>query len=252
MSTTIHKTKGIVLRSVKYGETSLIVSMITELFGLQTYIVNGVRKSFKKGAGKANMFQPSSILSMEVYHNEQKQMQRIKEFNWGYLYKNIQFDIRKNTVALFMVELLQKCLKQPEANAELFYFVEDSFIHLDESNDAVSANFPLFFALNLAGFFGVPPTPFKGNADEEELLFFDLEEGGFSIELPPHNNHIEGNLAKVTAELLMVMQPDELENIKLNHEFRRLLLHAYENYYRLHFQDFGILKTLPVLQEILS
>ncbi len=252
MSAQLYKTKGIVLRSVKYGETSLIVSIITELFGLQTYIVNGVRKSSKKGAGKANMFQPSSILNLVVYHNEQKQMQRIKEFNWGYLYESIQIDIKKNMVALFMIELLQKCLKQPEANAELFYFAEDSFIHLDESSDAVSANFPLFFALTLAGFFGVSPTPFKGNAEEQESLFFDLEEGGFSTEHPTHSNHIEGKLAKVTAELLMVMQPEELENIKLNHEFRRLLLQAYETYYRLHFQDFGTLRTLPVMQEIFS
>ncbi|MFL5786527.1 MAG: recombination protein O N-terminal domain-containing protein [Flavisolibacter sp.] len=35
----IHKTKGIVLRTVKYGETSLVVTMFTELLGLQYYIV---------------------------------------------------------------------------------------------------------------------------------------------------------------------------------------------------------------------
>jgi Recombination protein O C terminal. len=39
-------------------------------------------------------------------------------------------------VALFMIELLTKCLKQPEANPELFEFCEDAFIHLDESKDA--------------------------------------------------------------------------------------------------------------------
>ena len=252
MSTRVYKTKGIVLRSVKYGETSLIVSIMTELFGLQTYMVNGVRKSSKKGAGKANLFQPSSILNLVVYHNEMKQMQRIKEFSWGYLYKGIQFDIKKNTVALFMVELLQKCLKQPEPNTDMYNFVEDSFIQLDESNEHITANFPLFFALHLPGFFGVPPTPFKGDTEKTENIFFDLEEGGFSTEQPNHVNYIEGKYALVTAELLMVRQPDELAQIKLNHEFRRALLYAYETYYRLHFHDFGTLKTLPVLQEILS
>jgi DNA repair protein RecO (recombination protein O) len=48
------------------------------------------------------------------------------------------------------------------------------------------------------------------------------------------------------------MQPEELETIRLNHEFRRSLLFAYENYYALHLQDFGTMKTLPVLREILS
>ena len=75
----VHKTKGIVLRTVKYGETSVIVTIFTELFGIQSYLVNGVRTSTKKGTGKAMLFQPSAILDMIVYHNELKQLQRIKD-----------------------------------------------------------------------------------------------------------------------------------------------------------------------------
>src|SRR5436190_705169 len=154
MSSQLHKTKGIVLRGVKYGETSLIVTMFTELFGLQSYLVNGVRISTKKGSGKANLFQPTAILDLIVYHNELKNLQRIKEFKWNHLYQHILSDIKKNAVALFMVELLTKSLKQPEANPDLFYFVEDCFLHLDESSETITANFPLFFALHLAVFFG--------------------------------------------------------------------------------------------------
>src|SRR5690348_7054414 len=136
----LHKTRGIVLRTVKYGETSVIVTIFTELFGVQSYLVNGVRTSTKKGTGKASLFQPTAILDMVVYHSELKQLQRIKEFKWGHLYKHILSDVRKNAVALFMVELLTKCLKQPEANPDLFHFVEDVFVHLDESTDSIAAN----------------------------------------------------------------------------------------------------------------
>ncbi len=66
----IHATKGIVLRTIKYGETSVIASIFTELFGIQSYIVNGVRTQSK--TSKAHFFQPSSMLEMEVYHNELK------------------------------------------------------------------------------------------------------------------------------------------------------------------------------------
>src|SRR6202007_845513 len=124
----LHKTKGIVLRTVKYGETSMIVTLFTELFGVQSYLVNGVRTSTKKGTGKATLFQPSAILDLVVYHNELKQLQRIKEFRWGYLYQHILSDVKKNSVALFMVELLARCLKQPEAHPDLFHFAEDSFL----------------------------------------------------------------------------------------------------------------------------
>jgi len=73
----LHKTKGMVFRTVKYGETSLIVTVYTELFGVQSYLVNGVRTSTKKGPGRANLFQPAAILDLIVYHNELKHLQRI-------------------------------------------------------------------------------------------------------------------------------------------------------------------------------
>jgi DNA repair protein RecO (recombination protein O) len=248
----LHKTKGIVLRAVKYGETSLIVTMFTELFGVQSYIVNGVRVSVRKGSGRANLFQPSAILDLIVYHNELKHLNRIKEFKWGYLYQHIFSDVIKNSVGLFMVELLTKCLKQPEPNPDLFQFVEDSFIQLDQSSEGVMANLPLFFALHMANFFGVSPVPAKFHRQEEGNIYFDLKEASFSNQQPEHPHYIEGKLALVTAELLKVRHPSELEEIKLNSELRRELLKAYEIYYALHIQDFGTMKTLPVLREILS
>src|ERR1700712_2316525 len=96
----VHKTTGIVLRTIKYGETSVIAAIYTELFGLQSYLVNGVRTSSKKGPGRASLFQPGAILDLVVYHSELKNLQRIKEFKWGYLYKHIFSDIFKNSVAL--------------------------------------------------------------------------------------------------------------------------------------------------------
>lgn len=248
MSQNLHKTKGIVLRTVKYGETSVIVTIFTELFGIQSYLVNGVRTSTKKGSGKANLFQPSVILEMIVYYNELKNLQRIKEFRWGYLYQHILSDIKKNAVALFMVELLTKCLKQPEANPDLFHFCEDAFMHLDKSSESIIANFPLFFALHLPVFFGFR---FIDNYNNKNI-FLDLKEGKFEHEQPDHPYFLADKQALITSQLLKIMRPEELEDIKLNHDFRRNLLLVFETYYALHIQDFGTMKTLPVLREILS
>ncbi|MBV9963249.1 MAG: recombination protein O N-terminal domain-containing protein, partial [Parafilimonas sp.] len=65
-----YKTKGIVLRTIQYGETSVITSVYTELFGMQSYIVKGVRQSTRKTQSKQMYFQPAAMLEMEVYHNE--------------------------------------------------------------------------------------------------------------------------------------------------------------------------------------
>ena len=245
---TLHKTKGIVLRTVKYGDTSVIVTIFTELFGIQTYIVNGVRTHSKKGSGKANLFQPAALLDLVVYHNELKNIQRIREFRWSYLYRHVFFDVIKNAVALFMVELLQKTLKQPESNPELFYFVEDAFIHLDEAQDQVLANYPLFFALHLATFYGFQ----FSDRYSERKSFLDLQEGEFVEERPTHSWYLQHPYSYITSQLLKAMQPWELEEIKLNHETRRILLQAYHNFYALHIQDFGNLKTLPILQEVIG
>jgi DNA repair protein RecO (recombination protein O) len=247
----LYKTKGIVLRTVKYGETSVIVTIFTELFGIQSYLVNGVRASSKKGTGKANMFQPAAILDLVVYHNELKQLNRIKEFKWSLIYQHILTDVPKNAVAMFMVELLTKCLKQPESNPDLFHFVEDCFLYLDNSTGTVTANLPLFFALHLPVHFGFTPSPLKGEYYANRI-YFDLKEGAFNHHIPSHPYFLEGKQAEVTNELLMVMQPEELEPIKLHHDFRRHLLQRYEDYYRLHIQDFGMMKSLPVLREVLG
>ncbi|HEY9364735.1 MAG TPA: DNA repair protein RecO [Chitinophagaceae bacterium] len=244
----LHKTKGIVLRTVKYGETSVIVSIFTELFGIQSYIVNGVRTTSKKGSSKGSMFQASSMLDMVVYHNEMKNLQRISEYKWGYLYQHIFSDIRKNAVAMFMVELLAKCLKQPEANGDLYDFIEDAFIHLDESSDEVMANFPLFFALHLAVFFG-----FRIDDNySSKKNFLDLIEGNFAETQPVHTFFLADKQAFTTSQLLKIMQPEELKELRLNHSSRRELLQSYENYYALHIQDFGTLKSLPILKEVLE
>ena len=248
MTAQLHKTKGIVLRTVKYGETSIIVLILTEKFGIQSYLVNGVRASTKKGSGKANHFQPAAILDLVVYHNELKQLNRIKEFKWSHLYQTIFSDVPKNAVSLFMVELLTKCLKQPEVNEDLFHFCEDAFIHVDESSPAVMANFSLYFALHLSSLLGFQ----IHDSYSAEKHYLDLQEGEFAAKEPEHPNFIEGKFAELTSELLKVMQPAELEQIKLNHEIRRRLLHAYELFFALHVQEFGTMKTLPVLREVLG
>jgi DNA repair protein RecO (recombination protein O) len=245
---TVFKTKGIVLRTVKYGETSIIAAVFTELFGLQSYLLNGVRASTKKGPGKASLFQPGAMLDMIVYHNELKNLQRVKEFRWAFLYRHVLSDVLKNSVALFMVELLSKTIKQPEQNTDLFYFTEDAFIHLDESEPAAVANFPLFFALHLATLLG-----FRLSDDYSAATsFLDLQEGEFAPEQPLHPYFLADHYSYTTSQLLKTRQPHELNAIQLNQETRRILMNAYQQFYALHIHDFGTMKTLPVLQEVLG
>lgn len=244
----LHATKGIVLRTVKYGDTSIITTVYTELFGIQQYIVKGVRQSTKTSAGKAGFFQPSAMLEMEVYHNEQKQLQFIKEYQWAYLYEKVLFDVVRNTIALFVIELLQHSLKQPEANPELFYLIEDTLKQLDKGSDTLVSNLPLYFSLHLGSELGFQ---LHGSYSRQTSIL-DLQEGIFTAEKPMHPYYLEGQTAQVTSQLAALQFYNDLENIQLNRGTRRELLEAYQTYLSLHIADFGAMRSFAILQEILS
>lgn len=246
MSTPLHTTKAIILRTVKYGETSLIVTAYTELFGLQSYMVQGVRTATKKGTGKATYFQPGAVLELVVYHNELKHLHRIKEFKWSYLYHTIFSSVEKNCVLLYIVELLQKCIKQPEHNPDLFYFIEEVLMQLDNADETITANLSIYFALHLAAFFGFQIS------DEQTLPILDLQEGKFTESYPQHVYYTDGKIAALISEMLKVMQPAELYEVPMNHVQRRSILEAMELFYSLHMPEFGKMKTLQVLKEILK
>ncbi len=243
-----HKTKGIVLRTVRYGETSVITSVYTELFGIQSYIVKGVRQSSKRSSNKGIYFQPAAMLDMVVYHNELKNLNFIKEYGWAYLYQHVLFDVVKNTVAMYIVEMLQHSLKQPEANPELFYMVEDTLKQLDNGNPTLTANLPLYFSLYLAGELG-----FRIQGEyKSSTPVLDLQEGQFIPDRPIHPYYLEKQLASATSQLLAVNFYNDLENIHFSRMIRQELMKACQNYMALHVQDFGEIKSLRVLQEIFS
>lgn len=243
----VYTTKGIVLRTIPYGDTSVIATLYTERFGMESYIVNGIRSS-KKSSLKGNLFQPSAILELEVYHNELKKLQRLREARWYYLYQEVFFNVSKNAVALFITELLQKIIKLPEHNPALYSFIEDAYIHLDQANNKVTAGYPLFFALHLTSYFGFSIQ----NDYTEGKKILDLVEGGFVDEIPLHPYFVEEELSRIISQLLQMMQPQDLQQFILPLSARRQLLERILQFYALHIQDFGRMKSLPVLQEVLS
>src|ERR1700759_1735662 len=207
-----HKTKGIVLRTINYGETSVITSVYTELFGMQSYIVKGVRQSTKKTQSKQMYFQPAAMLDMEVYHNELKNLQFIKEYKWSYLYNKVLFDIVRNAGAQFMIELFQLTIKQPEANPELFYLLEGSLMEADKGSDTIAANLPLYFILHFATESGFQ---LQGNYSTQTPVL-DLKEGAYVETEPSYPNFVADFIAETISKIQHIRFYNNLEDFKLN------------------------------------
>jgi DNA repair protein RecO (recombination protein O) len=246
----VHATKGIVVRTTPYGDTSIVTQLYTALFGMQTYLVKGIRKSTAKMPSRAACFQPGAILDLVVYHQPNKNLQYIREFSWEYLYRELFSDVVKNAVAQYMLELLQHCLRQPEAHPELYELLDQSLRQLDQGSPAFTSNLPLYFSLRLASELGFG---FQGEYHTATPVL-DLKESFFIKDIPDHPYYLQGSVA-ATSALLSQLQTDQysnLEQIRMNRLQRRELLEAYQHYLRLHVPGFGELKSLTILQEIIG
>jgi DNA repair protein RecO (recombination protein O) len=247
MSTPFH-TKGLIIRTVKYGETSLVVSIFTSLFGLQQYMVKGVRTSKKSASFTASQFQVGNILELVVYHNDKNTLQHIKECKQPFYFEHLFADVTKNAVLLFIIELLQKCIKEPDTAPELYDFIEDIILGLDKASPTQTANIPLFFIVHLSHFFGFR---LMDNYSEEATIL-DLREGQFVKQTPLHQMVITYPKSEIIAQLLRVMQLEELDQLQMNKHLRNELMDACLQFYELHISPFGQMKSLPVIRILLE
>jgi DNA repair protein RecO (recombination protein O) len=225
-----YKTRGIVLGYLKYGETSIIVRVLTEQFGLQSYLVNGVRSV--KSKGKLSIYQPLTLLDMVVYHKGDGKLSRIAEVSCSYPYKQIPFDFKKSGMALFISEMLEKTIREEEANQTMFSFLFDSFKVLDDLPHSYE-NFHLQLLLKFTFHLGILPE----SSDE----FY--REGG-----TPYSEAYSEESNLINSLLLGTYQEYTPASIRL----RRAVLHHLIDYYRSHIEGLSQIKSLEVLQEIMA
>src|SRR3954463_3657995 len=143
----LHKTRGIVFRTTEYSESSLVVQIYTETFGVQSYMINSVRKKHPKY--HANIFQPLTPVDLVVYHKERPGLQRISEIKPNPLLINIPTDMLKTSIVFFLNEVLYKSIREEESNPQLFDFILQSVEWLDHSSDA-TPDFHLIFMIMLS------------------------------------------------------------------------------------------------------
>jgi DNA repair protein RecO (recombination protein O) len=241
------KTKGIVLRRVKYGESSLIVSVFTERFGLQSYMVRGVQGG-KQRSKKANLLFPSSLLDMVVYHHDQKNLQIIKEMQPLYFFAHLSEDVLKNGVAVFAIEVLTQLLIAGDVQESLFQFTEDFLVELNQAKVGSIANFPLFFLIRSGLISGYHLL----GRFSEQTPFADIREGRFSAGEPILPPFVEKENAKMMDLLSQATTVEEIQQIRLGNQQRREILDCFLQFYQFHLPHFRSLKSVAVLSAILS
>ena len=191
----LQSTRGIVIHTLKYSETSIIVKIYTELYGIQSYLVRGIRKS--KSKVRPGLFQPMTLLDLVVNHREQASLQSAREIRVAIPYRTIPFDIRKSSVILFINELLYKIIREEEPNADLFAYLWKCCTDLDAYGRNIS-DFHTRFAIGLMHYLGIFPrlnyTP--------ETPVFNMRDGIFQHAIPGYPEYLAGEQSRIWVKWL--------------------------------------------------
>lgn len=221
----LYKTRGIVFRFTKYGETSIIVNIFTESFGLQSYIVNGVRS--KSAKNKIALFQPLTLLELVVYNKENANIKRIKELKCVHPFQSLSTDIKKSTIGMFLIEIMNKTIKEESHTGDFFSFLFNSIQTLDLLEESVE-NFHLIFLLKLSRYLGF---------------------GAHSVSEVLGHRMIGDDEEKLLAILLTL---NLQQSVKMTGHQRKNLLEVLLLFYADHLDYLGEIRSIPILREVLD
>ena len=233
-------TEALILKTTKYGDTSVVVHAYTRLFGLITFIARGVRK---KGAkNHIALLQPMNLTQIVFCPAKSGALGHLSEISLTAIYHSIPFDVKKNAIILFINEILYKSLKEEQPNETLFDCIKNFLTALDEQKDHFSNNH-LFFMAELTRHFGIVP-------NFEKKGWFDLREG-VSVSPKPLHEYAISNEETVLFKMLFSTPATEQERIKINASERNMLLDMLLKYYALHIPGMETVRSRSILHQVL-
>lgn len=240
----ITKTRGIVLRSVRFGESSLIVDVLTKLSGRVSFMVHIPKTS--KGKIKKQYFQPMTLLDFEYDFRQRTNLQRIKDVRVSLPYSSIPIDPAKSCISLFLSEFIYYATRNEQENPTLFTYISTSLEWLDNAYEDF-ANFHLVFMMRLGKFLGFHPFL----EDFTPGCFFDLRNGCFTLSMPLHTDFLNAADAGHLYNL-MRMNFDTMKLFKLSHDDRNRITEIVLRYYKLHLPNMPELQSFDILREVFA
>lgn len=240
----ITKTRGIVLRSVRFGESSLIVDVLTKSSGRVSFMVHIPKTS--KGKIKKQYFQPMTLLDFEYDFRQRSNLQRIKDVRVSLPYSSIPIDPAKSCISLFLSEFIYYATRNEQENPTLFTYISTSLEWLDNAYEDFG-NFHLVFMMRLGKFLGFHPFL----EDFTPGCFFDLRNGCFTLSMPLHTDFLNAADAGHLYNL-MRMNFDTMKLFKLSHDDRNRITEIVLRYYKLHLPNMPELQSFDILREVFA
>ncbi len=238
------KSRGIVLGSTRYGETSLIVRIFTENSGMLSFMVNGARSP--KSKLHASHFEILNLVEIAYTFRENKSLQRMTDVRLNGILTGIRENEYKSASGWLIAEVLSKSIREHEPNEELYLFAEQtvSALNLQEFHP----EFHLRFMLRLSAYLGFEPV----NNYSENRTVFNLMEGQFvNHTFLPSANLLSAEESELM-KLLLDADRDPQKHLLHNRTERLKMLHALIRYFQCHLEGFGQLKSPDVLNSMMN
>ncbi len=209
----IRRSDAVVLRSLKYGETSRIVTLFSRDNGKMSVLAKGARLSKSKFG---STLQPMSYIQVVYYYKPSRTLQMLSESTHLQPFHRIPRDLDRITIGLRLVELTHAVLEEEERNPLIFELLVQVLHYLDEA-DRRYRNLLPFFQLRLATFLGFSPS-----IDREAVAGL-TEQGGILVLdngaiLPPEASSARMRLSSRAAlRSFAILARSDLEtNLRMN------------------------------------
>jgi len=248
------RAEGIVLHSIRHGETSRIATVFTREHGKVGIIAKGAR-SKKGGVGAA--LEPLSRCAFLYYYKAAREIQMLKEVSLLDAHTGLRKALPLLTVASAMAELCRLTLKDADAHPEIYDLLDQALVALDKEP---AQPLPILwkFELELLAALGFAlslercaqcgkelKAPFSGRVG------FRLEDGSFLGPDCEPGSQKDGTLAAETFAVLssVARKPAAmLGRLTVSAAARREVQDFLANYLSYHLPVRGYLKSLAALE----
>lgn len=151
----INTTEAIILKSLKYRDSSKILTAYTAEFGRCSLIANGARKA-KNKFGSA--LEPMSCSTLTFYKRNGKDLHTLSGAETSVSLRNLMESFDRITAGLAMCEIIYTTQVHEEQNIAIFTLLKNALIALNAS-DGNEQTLVLWFQAHYAALLGFRITP---------------------------------------------------------------------------------------------
>lgn len=232
----ISKSQGIIIRTIKYGESSAITNILTEQLGLIGFHIPSAYKN--KGKVKLSYLQPLNVVEISFNHQKTKSLQSISDISC------IHYpDLRAfNQQAFYHIlsELLQQLIKENEINHALFHYLAEEAIP-GLGTELKYWQLP-YVMLSILYHYGCAP-----NTDTfEEGSILDLKNGIFKRDIA----HTKNTADQQSSSLIHEIMTKGIRHLPEDRKHRQNVIQHLIAYYRLHIHEDFEIRSMGVLMEL--